>query len=174
MGALVVLGAAGSLWVMWVAATGETLEAVFTGFLPMAVVAVLWLVVAVIGGANYRMYWPSAAVPVLFVTTLAVLWLGVPHKAGWLLSRSALDRAAADCVESDDSTRIGVYEFSRVTRIPGGCQFHLEDPGMLSRDGFAHLPNGPAGVSTAKKASYSYSPHDGQWYEYDLIIDYTD
>ncbi|QLY27748.1 hypothetical protein H0264_20030 [Nocardia huaxiensis] len=169
------LGAAGCLWLMWISASsGDTLDAMLTGFMPMAGLFAIWLTLAVVGGVSYRIYWPSIGLPLVLATTLVVLWLGVPGKLGWMASRSALDQAAASCTESTGAIRIGVYTFDRVQRLADGCRFDLADAGFLSNiDGFVRLPSGPPEPAPGKRNAYRYAEHDGQWHTYVYVSDYS-
>ncbi|MFC3965799.1 hypothetical protein [Nocardia jiangsuensis] len=137
----------------------------------VAVPAAVWFVLIAVGCVRYAGWWRlGLLVPLCVVATVVLVEFAVPGRIGWLLARSEMDRAAAECdtlqgERSDDSyssETVGVYDFHHVESGPGGeCEFYLSKhyPGV--RSGFLYLPNGAAPVSDL---DHEYVHLGDSWY----------
>ncbi|MFC8528680.1 hypothetical protein [Nocardia sp. NPDC057227] len=137
----------------------------------IAVPVVVWFVLIAVGRVRYAGRWRlGLLVPLCVVATVVLAGFSVPGRIGWLLTRSEMERAAAECdtlqsERSDGSYRsrtVGVYDFHHVESGPGGeCEFFLSThyPGV--RSGFLYLPNGAAPVSDL---DHEYVRLGGSWY----------
>lgn len=111
-----------------------------------------WLVLALIGWIRYRAYRASLIAPLLVLVTVALVVFSVPFWIGFQVSKGGLADAAAECVDSFENVRIGVYEVRRTEKREEGCLFYTQG-GLIDSVGIAHLPGG---------APYIGAPrHDG-------------
>jgi hypothetical protein len=166
------------LWLLGADLTAfDDIEVVIPVGLALVLPVLAWLALALVGHMKYT-GWRRLGllVPIFIAATVALTWAEVPGRIGWVMSRGALDRAAAACEPFETSSsgtsyngkRIGVYEFHRIERKHNGeCNFRLlrDYPGV--RSGFVYIPNGerPDGI----RAHTYYEPLGGPWYYYRWI-----
>ncbi|WP_194852845.1 hypothetical protein [Nocardia sp. SYP-A9097] len=172
MGMVTVLVAACCLWVLWeYASRGDQLSALLLGGWALVITGGIWVAVAVAGVNAYGAWRISVVAPLLFVLSVALLYTGAPQRVGWLLSRSALDRAAATCTDVDGLRRVGLYRIDHVRTIDQGCTFSLAESGF-GIDGFAYIPSGePPRLPPNASAGDRYRHVEGAWYSYASFLD---
>ncbi len=152
MGVTAAATLASCLWAMWADLTAfDDVDAVIWLGIALAIPLVVWLVLAVLGYVKYT-GWRRLGllVPIFIALTVALNHFQIPGRIGWMISRSAMDRAAAECdaptagASSGEFTtqKIGVYTFDHVEReTDGGCKFVLQRGYPVSRSGFRYLPH---------------------------------
>ncbi|WP_051152814.1 hypothetical protein [Nocardia niigatensis] len=122
--AAVAVCCAGVLWTF--AIQFEYVNALLWGGFALVIPSAVWLVLAVVGGLNYRGWWRAGLIPPAIVAvTLGLLWFEAPGRVGWALSRQSMDQAAAECATTHDVTDIGVYTFATIQSDPATCRFYL-------------------------------------------------
>ncbi|MFD4430474.1 hypothetical protein [Nocardia sp. NPDC058497] len=163
------------LWALWADVTAfDDVETTFWAGIAAALPVAVWTVAALVGLVRYTRWWRlGLLVPVFVSSTLALTWSDVPGRIGWLISRDAMDRAAAVCdsVEPTSSgtsyagKRIGVYDFHSISRLSqGGCHFRLRRNYPVVRTGFDYLP---AGERRNGIDGHTYYVHlGGSWHFY--------
>lgn len=164
--------AACCLWVLWeYASRGDQLSALLLGGWAMVITGGIWVAVAVAGMNAYGAWRLSVVAPLLFVLSVTLLYTGAPQRVGWLLSRPALDRAAATCTEVNGTQRVGLYRIDHVRATDRGCTFSLAESGF-GIDGFAYIPSGaPEPLPPNASAGDRYRHVDGPWYSYASFLD---
>ncbi|MCX5044038.1 hypothetical protein OG921_12750 [Aldersonia sp. NBC_00410] len=127
---------------------------------------IAWLVLALIGLLRYRAYRASLIAPVLVLTTAALVVFSVPSWIGFQVSKGGLADAAAECRDSVEKVRIGVYEVSRIAHREEGCLFYTQG-GLIDSVGVAYLPGGAPYLGRPRHdGEIGYSHLDGDWYRF--------
>jgi hypothetical protein len=105
--------------------------------------------------------------PLVGVTTIALLQLDAPLRIGFWVSRPSMERFVQQVLAGTNAAkaRVGIYSASRAETVGAdGVQFVTNSkPGIFSVAGFAHLPSGPP---AAPASGVSYIHLHGSWYEY--------
>ncbi|MEU4809442.1 hypothetical protein AB0H20_09585 [Nocardia fluminea] len=141
----------------------------------LALPVLAWLVLALVGHMKYP-GWRRLGllVPIFIAVTVALTWAQVPGRIGWMMSRGAMDHAAAACDQLDTgrsgvpykSEKIGAYTFHHVEReSDGACQFDLLKHYPWARSGFLYLPNGSRADG---EYGHDYVHLGNSWYYYRL------
>jgi hypothetical protein len=125
---------------------------------------VAWLVLAVLGWFRYRAYRASLIAPVLVLVTVALVVFSVPFWIGFQVSKGGLADAAAQCDDSIENVRIGVYEVSRIADRQEGCLFYTRG-GLIDSVGIAYLPGGAPYLGEPRRdGDIGYGHLEGDWY----------
>jgi hypothetical protein len=133
------------------------------------VVALVWLFRFLETVWRTHLRWPVShwarwlAVPLLFVAAYLMTEAGVPFDVRLALSREAMNRAAAEVIAGDTTTRssIGLYPVTQVERLPNGMRFLVAGSGMIDTIGFAWFRTGQP---DPPDGSDRYEPLDGGWW----------
>lgn len=159
------------LWTMWVVASrGDLIDTAIGIAMPMLFLGALWLGLAIAGIAAYRTFVLSVILPGILVVTMVALWVGLPTKVGWELTKPALDRAANECTYSQTTHKVGLYEIDYVRTIPDGCRLSLVSS-LTGPDGFARFGSGSPSAEASKDMRFEHIV--GGWYSYEYIHDYS-
>ncbi|MEV0764246.1 hypothetical protein [Nocardia sp. NPDC050435] len=123
-------------------------------------------VLGLIGLVRYHAIQLCLAAPLLIGALAALVWYGVPERAGWEVSRGILEDQSTECANPGDRTRLGVYVIRYIERRDGGCLFYT-DGSDLDRSGFAYFPNaGPPTLGMPQGPGIGYEAFDGPWYRF--------
>src|SRR5687767_9257598 len=127
----------GALWIL-----------IFLGILWLA-----WPIIRRIVGR--RCGWPQSLllrgqkqrifVGVLLLLAAAAVWFRLPLRAGFWVSRPAMDRMAIQLLDSKQpygtDQWTGAYKARRIRAVPGGVRFTVEDSDRAYKSGFIYLPS---------------------------------
>ncbi|WP_051198145.1 hypothetical protein [Gordonia shandongensis] len=123
-----------------------------------------WLALTVAGLFLYRGGWPLMVAPVIVgVGAAAVLWSGLPSRAQFALSESALNDAADTCVPAED-VRVGLYRFTDIERSGEFCLFVMPD-GFIDRVGLTRMRQGPP-PDLYQRLNLTVRQYRGDWYTF--------
>ncbi|MFC6010606.1 hypothetical protein [Nocardia lasii] len=127
-----------------------------------------WMILAPIGCARYRQFRTVALAPLIALVGVAAVWFGLPERAGWWLSKSAMTEAAANCRESDERW-IGIIRTWSTDPDAGGCRFTTGDGTHLG--GLAYFPPGTQPPDYGGAAYQpTYTRYDDNWYHFTVNL----
>jgi len=119
-----------------------------------------------VGWFKFRALRVTAIAPVLVFATAVSVLLSVPSTVAFAVSKGALAAAAAECAQSWDARRIGVYQVRRIQPVDDGCLFYIEG-GLIDPIGLAYLPEGAPYLGKPRHdGDIGYKEYNGAWYRF--------
>lgn len=102
--------------------------------------------------------------PIAFPVMIALVWLNIPVRLGFLVSRPQLSAIAN--IPSYNPRWAGVYKVERINRAKGGTIIQIGlPPGIFEISGYAHFP-----TATPQADLYeTYTPLGNGWYIYHWV-----
>ncbi len=179
---LVVGGAVvGAVAGMWAASLpGGSLLLIVGAFWLWVAAGLGWLVLVgfhVLGRSPTRVrprLWGVVIAPVLVLATIGLVVTDAPLRARWAASDQAFARVVDDArrdapegprVQLPVPGRLGLYRVSEAYQLGDGIFFVvLGGGGLMSAEGFAHLPTGPSPMLAAQHEGVTFRSIGNDWY----------
>lgn len=129
----------------------------------LIVLGATWLVTTLWGAIYFRSYLRSSIAPMIVLATMMLTSANVPFKLGFFLSKGALTRASAACLQ-ESSGSVGVFDVRWVRALEGGCLFFTSG-GLNDSVGIAYMPEGVPNLGPPRRdGDIGYWRIEGDWY----------
>lgn len=177
----------GSVAGMWAASLpGSSLLLVLLALAAWGVAGLAWVlllgsrVVARPSKLARSSRWVLAVAPLLVVATAGLVVVDAPLRARWAMSERAFDRAVATVQTASrpdrptalaTRSRLGAYRVAEAYQLGDGVFFVVDGGGgILTVEGFAHLPNGPNRRLRSQYEGVSFRSLGDGWYAWDASV----
>lgn len=118
--------------------------------------------------------WGVVVAPILVVATVGLVASDAPLRARWALSKDAFDTVADNArgdlrsdqrIELPAPRRLGAYRVAEAYQLGDGVFVVVDGGGgLMSVEGFAHLPTGPNPVLEAQYEGVDFRALGDDWY----------
>lgn len=180
----VLAAAVGGGMVVWAASLpGSSILLLAGAFWAWVAAGLLWVGLAVFRLGDHlrsrrpRPWWGIVAPVVIVVVSVGLTAVDAPLRARWAVSRSAFAAAADDTDRGSEADpvvvpdRLGTYRVSGAHVLDGGLFFTTEGGGgLMSAEGFAHLPDGPSERHRTQYEGVTFRALGDGWYAWSASV----